>query len=186
MRIEAKVEDRTFVFEAGPRGEGQGITLDQEGAGAFEAEVTPRGDRVEVSLRDESPSLHLDLPDSTLERLRAGEEVTVRVLGKEVALRVSGSAKAGRPKPAKRGKAGAGTRAGVPGGVYPPMPGTVIEVTVSEGDQVSEGDVVLVLEAMKMQSDIHAPSDGVVGEILVQEGQKVAKDTLLMVMTPRE
>jgi glutaconyl-CoA/methylmalonyl-CoA decarboxylase subunit gamma len=55
-----------------------------------------------------------------------------------------------------------------------PMPGVLLEVVVAPGDRVSRGQVVAVLEAMKMRNEIKAPRDGVVAAIFVQPGQLVA------------
>ncbi len=54
-----------------------------------------------------------------------------------------------------------------------PMPGLVIQVPVSEGDEVSEGDVLIILESMKMQNELKAPKDGRVSRVQVKEGDSV-------------
>ncbi|HUW69045.1 MAG TPA: biotin/lipoyl-containing protein [bacterium] len=54
-----------------------------------------------------------------------------------------------------------------------PMPGTVLSLKVSPGQSVKRGDVLLILEAMKMENEISAPSDGVVAAIRVQAGSTV-------------
>lgn len=59
------------------------------------------------------------------------------------------------------------------GRVVTPMPGTLVEVHVSEGDTVEEGDALGVLEAMKMQSTIEAPKDGTVLAVHAEEGDAV-------------
>jgi len=69
-----------------------------------------------------------------------------------------------------------------PGAVVCPMPGMMISVKVKVGDTVSEGDVVAVIEAMKMQNDIHTPRSGVVTEIFVQDGDMVGSGDVLMVV----
>ena len=62
------------------------------------------------------------------------------------------------------------------------MPGNILAVNVSVGAAVKAGDVLLVLEAMKMENDIVAPCDGTVKQILVQKGSTVATDDLLAVV----
>lgn len=66
--------------------------------------------------------------------------------------------------------------------VAAPMPGTILDVKVSNGASVSKGDVIMVLEAMKMENDIVAPCDGSVTSILVKKGDNVQSgDTLATV-----
>ncbi len=63
--------------------------------------------------------------------------------------------------------------------VSAPMPGTVLDVKVSSGDSVSKGQVIMVLEAMKMENDIVAPCDGKVTSVLAKKGDTVnSGDTL--------
>jgi propionyl-CoA carboxylase alpha chain len=68
------------------------------------------------------------------------------------------------------------------GSLLAPMPGTVISVAVETGQRVAAGEVVLVLEAMKMQHRVTAPSDGTVTEIDVKPGQQVAAGEVLAVV----
>ena len=63
-----------------------------------------------------------------------------------------------------------------------PMPGNIIEIMVKVGDTVSEGDEVIILEAMKMENPIFAPADGTVKEIKVKEKDAVEADQLLMIL----
>ncbi|MCB0916564.1 MAG: acetyl/propionyl-CoA carboxylase subunit alpha, partial [Actinobacteria bacterium] len=63
--------------------------------------------------------------------------------------------------------------AGVGGGPSAPVPGTIVAVLVAPGDEVSAGDPVVILEAMKMEHRISTDSDGVVGEVLVAVGDSV-------------
>ena len=66
--------------------------------------------------------------------------------------------------------------------VTAPLPGNVLSVKVSQGATVKEGDVLLVIEAMKMENEVAAPCDGTVKQILVSQGQMVATgDTLIVI-----
>jgi biotin carboxyl carrier protein len=66
--------------------------------------------------------------------------------------------------------------------ITPPMPGKIIAVKVKEGDTVKLGDVVLILEAMKMANEIKSPYAGKVKEVRVTIGQSVApQDTLIAI-----
>ena len=61
-----------------------------------------------------------------------------------------------------------------------PMPGQVRAVNVTEGEVVTKGQTLLVLEAMKMEIRIHAPSGGVVKKLFVQQGQTVEREQILI------
>jgi biotin carboxyl carrier protein len=64
-----------------------------------------------------------------------------------------------------------------------PMPGLVVAVPVREGQEVKRGQVILILESMKMQNELKAPRDGVIQRIKVKAGESVEqKQTLLSVM----
>ncbi len=68
------------------------------------------------------------------------------------------------------------------GGVPAPLAGNVWKIEVKEGQKVQEGDLLLILEAMKMENEIIAERDGTVGQILVQEGNKVAIGQILLTL----
>src|SRR5215510_9271645 len=64
-----------------------------------------------------------------------------------------------------------------------PMPGLVVAIPVSEGQEVKKGQVLLILESMKMQNELKAPRDGIVNRIKVKAGESVEqKQQLLSVM----
>ena len=70
--------------------------------------------------------------------------------------------------------------AGTP--VPAPMPGNIVSLEVKVGDSVAEGDVVAVMEAMKMNVEVVAPCAGAVKQILVEKGAVVATDDALMII----
>ena len=81
-----------------------------------------------------------------------------------------------KPKEEKKGTSVEGTP------VEAPMPGIIIRLEKSEGDKVGEGDVLLILEAMKMENSITSPASGVVKEIRCKEGDNVQKGQVLVVI----
>ena len=89
---------------------------------------------------------------------------------------VAAPAPAAAAAPAPAAVAGDGTK------VPSPMPGTILSVNVTVGQTVKTGDVLMVLEAMKMENDIVAPCDGTVKQLLVSKGSTVNTDDVLAVM----
>jgi biotin carboxyl carrier protein len=61
-----------------------------------------------------------------------------------------------------------------------PMPGLVRSVNVEEGESVSKGQTLLVLEAMKMEIRVHAPREGVIQKLFVKQGQTVEREQILI------
>lgn len=70
------------------------------------------------------------------------------------------------------------------GDISSPMPGKVTAIKVSVGNKVKKGDVLLTVEAMKMENEIHSPIDGTVSEILVNVGENINPEECLMVVSP--
>ena len=68
------------------------------------------------------------------------------------------------------------------GGCVAPMPGKVVELRVAEGDTVQAGQVLLIMEAMKMEHSVTAPQDGEVAKVTVTTGDQVGADALLVVV----
>ncbi|OZE97649.1 acetyl-/propionyl-CoA carboxylase subunit alpha [Rhodococcus sp. 15-1154-1] len=82
-----------------------------------------------------------------------------------------------KPKPRTRGGAGAGAASG--DAVTAPMQGTVVKVAVEEGQEVAEGDLIAVLEAMKMENPVNAHKAGTVTGLAVQPGSAITQGTVL-------
>ncbi len=74
--------------------------------------------------------------------------------------------------------------AAVSGGeaVKAPMPGTILDIKVSSGSRIKKGDILFILEAMKMENEIVAPADGVVAQIQTAKGSTVNTGDLLAVI----
>lgn len=66
--------------------------------------------------------------------------------------------------------------------VAAPMPGTILDIRCSAGQQVQAGDILFILEAMKMENEICAPHDGTVGSVCVQKGASVQTGAALCTM----
>jgi acetyl-CoA/propionyl-CoA carboxylase biotin carboxyl carrier protein len=110
-----------------------------------------------------------------------GKLFDVKVIGDAVAA-ASGGAGAGPAlrKPPKRERSGGGGGAAASGDdLVSPLQGNVFKVPVEEGQEVSTGDVVLVIEAMKMENEITAHKDGKVAKLAVKEGAAVNSGDLL-------
>jgi acetyl-CoA/propionyl-CoA carboxylase biotin carboxyl carrier protein len=75
---------------------------------------------------------------------------------------------------------------GAGGPVRSPMPGTVTVVEVAEGQAVTAGDRLVVVEAMKMEHVLTAPVDGVVRDLVAKAGATVAKDAVLLTVDAEE
>ena len=63
-----------------------------------------------------------------------------------------------------------------------PMPGTILKVNVAAGQTVKEGDLLVILEAMKMENEIFAPKGGTVSQVLVEKGASVNTGDVLVVI----
>ena len=90
---------------------------------------------------------------------------------------------------ARRREERAGARGGHGAGrdaVVSPMQGTVLAIEVAEGDEVEPGQVLCIVEAMKMENEVHAPREGIVSELSVAAGQPVSTGQVICVIAPRD
>jgi len=108
-------------------------------------------------------------------------EFNVEVDGEVFTVRIT--PKAGNRNSVAVGNTGKPPKA-AQGSVICPMPGMIVAVKVKVGDRVKQNDVVVVLEAMKMQSEIRSPHGGVVKQVLVNEGDLVKGGAALVVVEP--
>lgn len=100
-------------------------------------------------------------------------DVAVEEVGAGSAPAAAAPVQAAAPAPAPAAAPAGGTA------VKAPMPGNILDVKVNAGDTVSEGQVLMVLEAMKMENDIVAPKAGTVASVNVKKGDSVNRDDLL-------
>ena len=108
-----------------------------------------------------------------------GRRVEVSLPG-ELSLNGNGGGTALRRKPKSRSRKKGGASAASGDSVAAPMQGTVVKVAVAEGDTVSAGDLVVVLEAMKMENPVTAHKDGTVTGLAVEAGAAVTQGTVLL------
>ena len=74
------------------------------------------------------------------------------------------------------------TSSGPAGGLIAPMPGKILEVRAVVGDRVTAGQVLVIMEAMKMEHHLSSPTDGVVTGVLTAVGEQVATAAVLLVV----
>ena len=115
----------------------------------------------------------VDGKNVTVEVSADGKEYTAKVNGKSFKVAVAEGAAA----PAAKAAASAG---GAAADLTAPMPGTVVKVLVAEGDEVAEGQTVVVLEAMKMETELKAEKAGRVAQVLAAQGAVVAAGDVLV------
>jgi len=131
--------------------------------------------RCELSRVGESDLYLLMLNDRPmelyLERRRGGAEVTIG--------RHTFQAEVGPWRPAGQRSRSGGQAAGVVR-INAPMTGSIVEVRCKEGDQVERGQVVMVIESMKMNNELRSPAAGIVESVPVTPGQRVKANELLV------
>lgn len=156
------------------------------GAESYQARVTrPSEDRRLVQLGDKTYEIRIVEGGSD-----AGEYV-LELNGERIRVSVTdvvrgGPSAAAAPPPASGVHAGEADSppahhveaAGA--GIVAPMPGKVVNVLVKPGDRVEAGDVVLILEAMKMENELCAISQGTVKDVLVKKGDQAERGQLLV------
>ena len=108
------------------------------------------------------------------------EEVGATASAPVAAAPVAAPAAPAAPKAAPAAPKASGAAGAV--SVKAPMPGNIMKVNCKVGASVKKGDVLIVLEAMKMENDICAPQDGVVASVEVAQGASVETDALLVTL----
>lgn len=125
----------------------------------------------------------VDPDDAPEDESTPAQKFVVEVAGRRVEVALPGNLTFGGfgpKKKARKRRAKGGAAAGVSGdAVAAPMQGTVIKVNVEEGQEVAEGDVVVVLEAMKMENPVKAHKAGTVTGLSIEAGAQVNKNAVL-------
>ena len=116
----------------------------------------------------------------TVEVEEVGATASAPVAAAPVAAPAAPAAAPAAPKAAPAAPKASGATGAV--SVKAPMPGNIMKVNCKVGASVKKGDVLIVLEAMKMENDICAPQDGVVASVEVAQGASVETDALLVTL----
>ncbi|MGH9769689.1 MAG: biotin/lipoyl-containing protein [Blastocatellia bacterium] len=165
MKLELEIDGQIIEVEFTSAGDSAQLTF---GGATHEAQVSePEPGVFTIIIKDRIYRCALEKsPGGSIEIVVNGERIPVTV----------------RDKKHLRGQAGAGAGAGGRINLSSPMPGKVVRVLLTAGDEVSAHQGVLVVEAMKMQNEVQSPKAGKVAEIKVAEGQTVNAGEVLAVI----
>lgn len=153
-------------------GENYSIRLEKQPDGSFVATIGEQIYRVNaIQLKSGTWLIDHDGQRKTVQTVSDSEQRYIQLDGVQYQLEKSS------------GRRRANSQAGASGDLKSEMPGQVIDVRVSEGDTVESGQVLVVLEAMKMEIRITAPYDGTVTKLLVKQGDVIDRGQLLAEVT---
>lgn len=166
MRYAATVEGRTFIIEVTPEGK---------------VRIQDREHKVDLQSIDTASLYSLLIDNRSYEMLieeREEGEYHVLLRGELYAVQVEGYFRH-RMSQRRRVQARPSGRMTI----RAPMPGLVMDVLVGENQEVSTGDVLIILESMKMENEVRAPCDGRVNKVRVHPSDTVEKGQTLVVLT---
>ena len=138
---------------------------------------------IETEFDNQIPAYHGTAGE--LDEPAARESVVVEVGGKRIEVTLPAGLGAAAPAaggPAPKKRKGGGKKAGAAAtgdSLVAPMQGTIVKVEVSEGQEVSEGDLIVVLEAMKMEQPLNAHKSGTITKLTAEKGATVPTGTVL-------
>ena len=181
MKFKIEIDGSERVVEAAADGT---VTIDGK---SFKTQVSASGDE-KRTVRVGDKTYELRLGKRIEGREGAPSEYLFEVSGEKVAVVAKEVTRQEPQAPAGAGATGPAATGGEPAeaekeytdGIFAPVPGKVADVRVKVGDKLVEGDVVLVLEAMKMENELHSPKAATVAAVLVNKGDQAAKDQLLV------
>ncbi len=165
MNYATKVLDREFIVSLTDRGESVSIEVDGKPA---ELMFTTRKNKHRFLLVIDNRSYDVEVN-------RSNGRFSVFIYGREFEVTAEDERLA-----RIREVAGMGVEGDAEKEINAPMPGLVVDVLKKKGDQVSKGEGVIVIEAMKMENELKAEADGVIEDIIVEVGQSVEKGACLV------
>ena len=183
MRFRIQIDEADHRVVSGADG---GLMVD---ADRFEAKVTrPAADRLTVQVGDKSYEVRVieNSAETGMYVLElAGERIPITVT--DVSRGGAATARVATPAVAEGGASAEAASPSQPihvasEGIRAPMPGRIVDVLIEEGDTVEAGDVVLILEAMKMENELRAPRKGTVTSVLVKKGDPAEGGQLLVTL----
>jgi biotin carboxyl carrier protein len=190
MRFKLQIDGVGREVAAGPAGD---VSVD--GTGLAAKVTAPSADRRTVEINGKSYEIRvIEAATDTGEFLLevAGERITVKAgdVVKDTAPVEQAAVAPAAPqaaRPPEGPKAAGALEEPVPTpaeevrhGVWAPMPGKIVRVLVRAGQEVKEGDPVVLLEAMKMENELRSPATGTVGSVHVAEGDQAERGQLLI------
>lgn len=147
----------------------------------YSIDLVPSGKSYRVGLQDRSMEVEIvQAKDGRLDLLVDGRQVTAYVSSDNARrwVTVNGQTLILTKSTGARSRGHGDQHAA--GEVTAPMPGQVRAVNVNEGDTVTRGQTLMLLEAMKMEIRIQSPQDGVVKKLFVEQGQTVEREQILV------
>ncbi len=149
------------------------------GAAPVEFDILYHGDRFRVKVEGVSFETESGKPRKYYVRVD-GRLEEIQLFPRREAIPSGGASVGGAPAPVEEGI----PKASEPGDVTPPMPGKVVKILVSEGQPVEQGQTVAIVEAMKMENEIHAPIEGIVKKVFAKPGDQVNPDEAILRIEP--
>jgi biotin carboxyl carrier protein len=148
---------------------------------SFSIDLTPTGKFYRATMDDETVDVEIiSVENGKLDLSIDGERVTAYVSSDNAKRWVTINGRTYLLTKQSGARKSGGGHHHAAGELTAPMPGQVRAVNVSEGDEVTKGQTLMVLEAMKMEIRIQSPSDGKVGELFVKQGQTVEREQILI------
>ena len=163
MAYIVKVDDKEYKIDIKKESNKLKILLDSK---EIQGEIVSRNTDSQLTLFIDNKPYSISL-DSDSQISVNGEEYLIEVIDEQIQKLIKATPEAIHKKEVI---------------ITAPMPGLVIEIEVKEGDKITAGQGLIVVEAMKMQNEMNAPRDGIVKKVFVQKGQTVnSRDILIAI-----